>query len=121
MKNMLLITMAAVILMTGMDAFAERKSHWLMGLAIGGGIGAAVGIAGGFGASTLCEESKNKCYAFMPAAGAIGLGAIGAGLGAAIGAAIPIKDTKEAALSISPQMYSVEGRTFGGLGVYGMF
>lgn len=70
---------------------ALAKTYW----AEGGGVGAAVlgvgaGVVGGL-ACRLAEEGASTCRAFMIPVGVVGGGAVGFGLGAAIGSAFKKK------------------------------
>ena len=70
----------------------SRKHQAGRGALIGGIAGAALGVAFGLLAQAFCEGESSDCGSPAGAAivGGLSVGAIGTGLGALIGAAIPV-------------------------------
>lgn len=94
-KNMKIIfVMLFVLLLAGLPVKrAVAKSHWLRGALIGAGTGA---LGGGVGIYAWCDDEvwdvpDPDCGDFIPY-GAIGGGAVGFGLGAAIGSVFKKQD-----------------------------
>ncbi len=76
-----------------------RKGNALLGL----GVGAGVGIASAVGlAIWACNADDDGCTSGQVAGGVVALGAIGAGLGAGIGALIKTERWREASIPASP-------------------
>lgn len=91
----IIFVMLFVLLLAGLPVKqAVAKSYWLRGALIGAGTGA---LGGGFGLYAWCDDQvfdipEPDCGNIIPY-GAVGGGAVGFGLGAAIGSAFKKQDT----------------------------
>lgn len=78
-----------------------RKSRAILGLAIGAGVGAASAV--GF-SIWFCNADDDGCTSGQVAGGAVALTAIGAGLGAGIGALIKTERWRDASIPGRPSV-----------------
>lgn len=93
----IVLAVAVIIFLSFVPVFkADAKSYWLRGGLIGLGVGVAGGAVMGYGVGRGMDSDdmrcKSGCKTGMITLGALGLGAVGFGVGALIGSAFKKED-----------------------------